>query len=367
MPTIPPGPPRPSSGLDKRATEKLIIDALLEAQKSAGAPVLLLKPSGVHWLGELYRHEVISALRDISAKNPQILVIIPDNHLQNPTKETRTSLTAMYDEKQWWAKWRDAPDDAPILLGLLDDFENWRAAQVHKRNTTLRTISEESRQKVWDTVYAIHEQFELSSNPKVTIYCNYTHINKTPDARRLALEFLTNKDAVNHYKFNYFTGAATVEVEINIQEFFKIRNELITLYAPAEEENAKPTKPLSPSDALASMEHLRWEEITIQFVDGHNVRISARDTKVIADFKQMGFEDARRRMPNVQWDFLQLLAKGRGELAWDSSEASDNLKKRKQVLAETLKAFFHIDDDPFHPYRDEKAYRLRFPIKAEGD
>jgi hypothetical protein len=30
-------------------------------------------------------------------------------------------------------------------------------------------------------------------------------------------------------------------------------------------------------------------------------------------------------------------------------------------------AFFQIDDDPFHPYRDEKAYRTKFTLKAEGD
>jgi hypothetical protein len=61
------------------------------------------------------------------------------------------------------------------------------------------------------------------------------------------------------------------------------------------------------------------------------------------------------------------LAKRGGQISWETSEASDNLKKRKQVLSDTLKTYFHIDDDPFYPYRDEKAYRTKFTLKAEGD
>ena len=105
----------------------------------------------------------------------------------------------------------------------------------------------------------------------------------------------------------------------------------------------------------------------MRFFDGHNIRISARDATTTVDFKQMGFEDGRTRNPNHQWHLLVLFAKGGGRLSWENSEASDNLKKRKQLLSNTLKAFFQIDDDPFHRYRDENAYRIKFALKDEGD
>jgi hypothetical protein len=83
--------------------------------------------------------------------------------------------------------------------------------------------------------------------------------------------------------------------------------------------------------------------------------------------KISGFEDGRTRQPNYQWALLRLFAAKKGELSWENSEAADKLKKRKQALSETLKAYFNIDDDPFHPYRDEKTYRTKFKLKAEGD
>ena len=47
--------------------------------------------------------------------------------------------------------------------------------------------------------------------------------------------------------------------------------------------------------------------------------------------------------------------------------SGDNIRKKKQLLSETLKAFFRIDEDPFYPYKEEKAYRAKFTLKAEGD
>jgi hypothetical protein len=60
------------------------------------------------------------------------------------------------------------------------------------------------------------------------------------------------------------------------------------------------------------------------------------------------------------------LAGNHGELSWKDPAANLRHKKRKQLLADALKHFFHIDEDPFYPYRENKAYRLRFKIVPES-
>ena len=64
---------------------------------------------------------------------------------------------------------------------------------------------------------------------------------------------------------------------------------------------------------------------------------------------------------------MKILAEKKGQISWEDGEASENIKKKKQLLSDTLKAFFRIDDDPFYPYRDEKAYRTKFTLRAESD
>lgn len=36
--------------------------------------------------------------------------------------------------------------------------------------------------------------------------------------------------------------------------------------------------------------------------------------------------------------------------------------KTKQLLAQTLKAFFHIDEDPFWPYEEVKSYKIKIKL-----
>ena len=102
-----------------------------------------------------------------------------------------------------------------------------------------------------------------------------------------------------------------------------------------------------------------WEDITIRFVDGHNVKISVKD-KIIAkaNYKEMGFEDSKKLLPNKQWEILRLLAETGGELSWGKPYADDKVKKKKQLLSQALKAYFQIDQDPFLSYKQEKAYKI---------
>jgi len=109
----------------------------------------------------------------------------------------------------------------------------------------------------------------------------------------------------------------------------------------------------------------KWEDITLKFLDGHNALIKAKGLKARVDYKEMGFEDKKTRLPNRQWKLLYFLAESRGELTWKDSEANQLIKKKKQLLAQALKAYFQIDEDPFLPYKQEKAYKIKIRLIPE--
>jgi len=111
---------------------------------------------------------------------------------------------------------------------------------------------------------------------------------------------------------------------------------------------------------------LTWQDITIRFLNGQEVGVSAKSIDTTVTFKEMGFNDARKDLPNTQWALMRILAANKGQLNWNDPEAAENVKKKKQLLSETLKKFFQIDDDPFYPYRGEKSYRTKFSLKFEG-
>ncbi|MBM4263546.1 MAG: hypothetical protein FJ145_19215 [Deltaproteobacteria bacterium] len=365
---VPHGPPIKRSGVDAKTALKLVTGALVDAQKTARPPFLLITRTGERWLNQLYRHEVISALKDILEKNPGLFAIVPNEDLQDAPKETEAMLAGFHSEKQWWKKWQEAPEDTPILIGFQDAFSNWCAAQIHKQNSSLKNLTETSRQKVWHVVEGIYQQFELSSNPKLTLHWVPASPVKDHSATQLALEFLENKDVVTRFKFHYHQYGGYVEVEIDIKEFFRIRDELLALYVSAHDANTADHEPAPvPSNPFAALNGLKWQDITIQFVNGHEARISANSTTATLDFKDMGFEDGRNRQPNSQWALMRLLADRKGQISWDDSEAADRIRKQKQLLSESLKDFFHLNEDPFHPYKNEKAYRIKLKLKAEGD
>lgn len=119
----------------------------------------------------------------------------------------------------------------------------------------------------------------------------------------------------------------------------------------------------------------KWENIKIQIINENNVLILVGSRRYEMDYKKMGFEDGRTNCPNKQWMFLWLLAINNGTLSWEDYQRNSRLsnlslkdinkfKKTKQLLVETLKNCFRINDDPFYPYKKEKAYRIRINITS---
>ena len=115
----------------------------------------------------------------------------------------------------------------------------------------------------------------------------------------------------------------------------------------------------------------RWEHITIQFLDYDKVKIQAPGhfTKVV-DYRKMGFENLKNGKPNTQWELLYALSRYRGDLSWtiatyrkkvDSHPLSTpKIRKQIQVLSQSLKQYFNINEPPFYDYVKFKAYKTKF-------
>lgn len=120
-------------------------------------------------------------------------------------------------------------------------------------------------------------------------------------------------------------------------------------------------------------DNVTWENITIKFLDGHEAIIKAKDQTRHTNYEEMGFKNSKNKLPNKQWDFLRLLAFHDGELSWEMTSKLglpkrevDSFKKKKQRLAEALKAYFQIPEDPFYDYKKERAYKIKIHLIPES-
>jgi hypothetical protein len=111
----------------------------------------------------------------------------------------------------------------------------------------------------------------------------------------------------------------------------------------------------------------KWEDITIKFLNAHEAIITVKKETFHSSFEEMGFQDEKRKLPNKQWEFLRGLSETGGQLSWRSPKASTKGKKQKQLLADTLKAYFQIKEDPFCSYREEKSYKIKIHLIPESN
>ncbi len=140
------------------------------------------------------------------------------------------------------------------------------------------------------------------------------------------------------------------------------------------EENVVLTKPKNKKIQLRKFpSDLRWEEISIRFLNEHEVIVKARNETLQTTYEAMGFQDEKRKLPNKQWILLRLLAVRNGEMSWENNsnlsvKDINKLKKQKQSLSDALKAFFQISDsEPFHDYKTEKAYKIKLTLTPEPE
>jgi len=119
--------------------------------------------------------------------------------------------------------------------------------------------------------------------------------------------------------------------------------------------------------------NLKWEEITIRFLNNNEAQITARELVYQVSYELMGFQDEKSKKPNFQWNLLKLLSLKNGYLNWDNNreldiKARDRIKKQKQELLERLKVYFHtVEGDPFFNYREESGYKIKIQLIPEQD
>ena len=133
-----------------------------------------------------------------------------------------------------------------------------------------------------------------------------------------------------------------------------------------------------------------WEQITIEFVDGHTVSVRTGALHGRYSFAQLGMANQKSNTPNRHWTLLQKLAEGHGTLTFAPLKTSElqselasldhhvettanlhlkispdkTLKKHKQGLSKALRTFFHLQDDPIEWNPKEACYHCRFVIRS---
>lgn len=110
----------------------------------------------------------------------------------------------------------------------------------------------------------------------------------------------------------------------------------------------------------------KWNELTLEFSDGHVVTIKFQEKRKRFTYAQMGMVCSKSGSPNKQWELLRAFAESYGQIDWQNRFASDKLKKQKQELSKRLREFFRIEEDPIEWVKGEKSYRCLFTIKPEG-
>ena len=117
--------------------------------------------------------------------------------------------------------------------------------------------------------------------------------------------------------------------------------------------------------------NLKWGGITIRFLDGEEVQITAREKVFHTNYELMGFQDGKTKRPTHQWDLLKAFAYRNGFLDHKNNNDLDlktinNVTKQKQLLSEKLKRYFYtVKGDPFHKYKKENGYRIKIYLIPE--
>lgn len=111
-----------------------------------------------------------------------------------------------------------------------------------------------------------------------------------------------------------------------------------------------------------------WKDVFIRFVDGHQIHIRAAGQSGVFAFTHMGMATMRKvgeNQPTKQWDLLSMVADGHGEYRWPRLETRKTLQKRRKRLANHLRTFFGIENDPFEDLPRRAGFKTRFTISPE--
>lgn len=315
----------------------------------------------------------IKSVLEILQNKEQILTIESENY---PDVKTRS----FYDYVMQYT--------AIFELQLSDNFDNWYTAYLLKKNQKTEALDPVYIKALYRLTIDIFTKFHLvpSTNIEITFLWTPTIYNYKD-----AVKYLLEKGILLQVNYKAIKDRGEfANIKLDVENFLSFKNEITHLYNKAfpSEITKKPGIQIPPNT--------KWEDIKIKFLNGHDVKIEVNGNKFDSDFKQMGFEDKKSRRPNKQWELLHQLLQKEGAISWqdapegkntkskgieqafgfeqeeDNEEqenrgfsygrSADSVKKTKQLLSATLKAFFQIKDDPFFPYHKEKAYKIKIHL-----
>jgi hypothetical protein len=122
-----------------------------------------------------------------------------------------------------------------------------------------------------------------------------------------------------------------------------------------------------PAHTFATPPGTQWQDVTIRFLNHHQVHVQVGRTSDVLHFTQMGMADGRRNPvePNKQWTLLVDFAEGGGIVRWRTTHENRRRQKHKEELSKVLRPFFGIEGDPFEPLEDRSGWRARIRILPE--
>ena len=96
----------------------------------------------------------------------------------------------------------------------------------------------------------------------------------------------------------------------------------------------------------------RWEEVSIQFLDSHTVKIIADRETYKATFVDLNFMSQSTLSPLNSWKLLELFATNQGSIPHHIKSRRANFKQDLYALRKSLQKLFGIVEDPFENARD---------------
>ena len=270
--------------------------------------------------------------------------------------KNQSSRTYYHNEKPRTLPVSVQNDPLRFVVKIHDSFNNWYAAYKFKVNRKLEDMPVKLLEHIYKWVDKINTKFEFCPHPDIVL------IEKKFSGN--GLDFLYDNNIIRSYSLGYkgSDNEQEINITLNVEKFIAFKTKLESIYLRKTNKSASKRNFQSTAGVYPN---LQWQDIAIKFQNGNDVDVTVKNKAHRLDFKEMGFEDKKRRLPNQQWELLKLLANNKGEINWNNSEAKHNFKKKKQLLSETLKTYFGIDKDPFFPYRKEQAYQIRINLTPE--
>lgn len=142
---------------------------------------------------------------------------------------------------------------------------------------------------------------------------------------------------------------------IPVQELFRsIRNAITRDQKTATPEHHFPTEPGTS-----------WADVSIIFINGHEVHIRAKRASGAYHFSQMGMarNNGKSEKPTEQWALLEEFGVHKGEIKWHTQPLASK-EKQRQILAKKMNDFFGIRDNPFEILPRSRIWRARFSVRC---